>query len=246
MPPDSVQSASTEPSSNGEPPDEDASAGRTGVYVVDDHPPIRRAVTNALESTIDLEVCGHASGLHEAAEQLREHAPDVIVVDLSLPNGHGLELVDWVQARDIRSAVLVLSMHDEAVYAERALRAGASGYLMKTEPLDRLVRAVRRAERGETCLSRQMASRILDGGRGGSEPCFPIDELTGRERQVFELLGAGRSVEEIQEQLDLSRKTVETYRRRAKEKLGCESIPALLQYAVQWTYDPESDLPVEA
>lgn len=244
-----AQSAPSASSSNGEcsgaaeadRSPEDRSSGRTRVFIVDDHPPIRDAVANAVESTIDLAVCGHASGIYEAAERLEECVPDVVVLDLSLPNGHGLELVEWLRDQDAGPEVLVLSMHDETVYAERALRAGAAGYLMKTEPLDRVVQAVRRIMRGETCLSREMTARIFDGRRGTSELSFPVDELTGREKQVFELLGAGRTAEEIQEQLDLSRKTIETYRRRAKEKLGCETIPALLQYAVQWTYGREQD-----
>jgi DNA-binding NarL/FixJ family response regulator len=134
--------------------------------------------------------------------------------------------------------MVVFSMYDEDVYAERAIRAGASGYLMKSEPTENIVEAVRSAHEGEVYLSRKMSSRILNKVAMGqsSEPCFAIDELTDREMAVFQMLGQGYSVQEIQDRLSLSRKTIETYRRRAKEKLGYDTVSELLQYAVQWTY----------
>jgi DNA-binding NarL/FixJ family response regulator len=168
-------------------------------------------------------------------------------VDVSLPDGHGLDLVKALHAQHPDVSILVFSMYDETVYAERALRAGAAGYLMKTEPLDQLVEAIRRVERGETYLSRRMTNRIVRrmGQNGSAEARFSIDELTDRELEIFRMLGQGYSVEDIQEKLDLSRKTVETHRRRAREKLGLDSISALLQYAMQWTYGETNGMDVE-
>ena len=211
-------------------------SGHTSVFLVDDHPSIRNAVHTAIEEQMDLEVVGEAAELEEILDQIEACMPDVLVVDISLPDGHGIDLIQAISEAHPDIVTLVFSMYDETVYAERALRAGASGYLMKTESLDCLVEAVRRVERGEIYLSRSMATQVLSGSRGGGTPSFAIDELTDRELQVFRLLGRGNTVQEIQEQLDLSRKTVETYRRRAKEKLGVESVSELLQQAVQWTY----------
>jgi DNA-binding NarL/FixJ family response regulator len=134
--------------------------------------------------------------------------------------------------------MIVFSMYDENVYAERAIRAGAAGYLMKSEPTKNIIEAIRSAYEGEVYLSRKMSSRILNKVAMGrtAEPSFAIDELTDREMAVFQMLGQGYSVQEIQDRLSLSRKTIETYRRRAKEKLGFDTVSELLQYAVQWTY----------
>mgnify|MGYP003869518321 CR=1 FL=1 len=234
-------------SSNGRPAGDDSS-GQTSVFVVDDHPPIRDAMGDAIDSTIDLQVCGHAERLGEARGQIGETAPDVVVVDISLPDGHGLELVKTVRERRPEIRSVVFSMYDETIYAERALRAGASGYLMKTEPIGDLVEAVRRAERGEITLSRSMTTTVLRTGQkhDASAFSFAIDELTGRERQVLERIGEGQSIEDIQEELGLCRKTVETYRRRAKEKLGLDTVRELVQYAVQWTHGPDPAPPEEA
>jgi DNA-binding NarL/FixJ family response regulator len=206
------------------------------VFLVDDHPSIRKAIGDAVESIIDLEIVGEAGRLDGALDQIAEAAPDVVIIDISLPDGHGLDLIQTLSQTQSDVRTVVFSMYDESVYAERALRVGASGYLMKTESLTDLVEAIRSVERGEMYLSRAMATQVLSGSRGGGTASFAIDELTDRELQVFRLLGRGRTVQEIQDQLDLSRKTVETYRRRAKEKLGVESVSELLQQAVQWTY----------
>jgi len=208
------------------------------VYLVDDHPAIREAIRDTVESTIDMEICGETSSSDEAFRDIEELRPDVAVVDISLNDAHGLDLVQNVRAQypDVRT--LVFSMYDENVYAERAIRAGAAGYLMKSEPTKNIIEAVRSANDGEVYLSRKMSSRILNKVAMGrtSEPSFAIDELTDREMAVFQMLGQGYSVQEIQDRLSLSRKTIETYRRRAKEKLGFDTVSELLQYAVQWTY----------
>jgi len=216
--------------------DDTCSPGHTSVFLVDDHPPVRKAIIDALDSKMDLEVVGEAGQLKGTLDQIADAPPDVVIIDISLPDGHGLDLVKTISQEHPDITTVVFSMYDENVYAERALRAGASGYLMKTESLQDLVEAIRGVERGEVYLSRTMATQILSGQRGGAKPSFAIDELTDREFQVFRLLGRGYTVQDIQDKLDLSRKTIETYRRRAKEKLGFGSVSELLQHAVQWTY----------
>jgi DNA-binding NarL/FixJ family response regulator len=219
-------------------PSNDRSTDHIRVYLVDDHPAIREAIRDTIESTIDMEICGETSSSDEAFREIEELQPDVAVVDISLNDAHGLDLVQNVRSQYPDVRMIVFSMYDENVYAERAIRAGAAGYLMKSEPTKNIVEAVRSAHEGEVYLSRKMSSRILNKVAMGrtSEPSFAIDELTDREMAVFQMLGQGYSVQEIQDRLSLSRKTIETYRRRAKEKLGFDTVSELLQYAVQWTY----------
>lgn len=215
-----------------------SSSDHIRVYLVDDHPAIREAVRDTVEGTIDMEVCGETNAADEAFRDIGELHPDVAVVDISLNDAHGLDLVRNVRSQYPDVRVVVFSMYDENVYAERAIRSGAAGYLMKSEPTHNIVEAIRAADGGEVYLSREMSSRILNKVALGqtSEPSFAIDELTDREMAVFQMLGEGASVQEIRERLSLSRKTIETYRRRAKEKLGFDTVSELLQYAVQWTY----------
>lgn len=186
---------------------------------------------------MDLEVCGETGRADEAFSQIEEIRPDVAIVDISLVDGHGLDLVQNVQAQFPDVRIMVYSMYEEVVYAERAIRAGASGYLMKSAPTEKLIEAIRSVNDGEVFLSRRMSSRILNKVARGetSEASFPIDALTDRELAVFQMLGEGYGVEEIQDRLNLARKTVETYRRRAKEKLDVDTVSELLQYALQWT-----------
>ena len=211
---------------------------RIRVLVVDDHPAIRDAIKDTISTKMDLEVIGEAESGYEAFHIIEKQRPNVAIVDISLKDGHGLDLVQNIRIQYPEVHVVVFSMYDESVYAERAIRAGASSYLMKNESTQTVVDAIRTVVRGEIYLSRQMASRILSKVAVGrsSSPGFAIDELTDREMSVFQMLGQGSSVEEITDRLSLSRKTVETYRRRAKEKLGFETVAELLQYAVQWTH----------
>ena len=211
--------------------------GHIHVFFVEDHPPIREALRERISATMDMEVCGETGEAAEAFGMIEELRPDVAVVDLSLEDAHGLDLIQNIQAQFPEVEVVVYSMYDELIYAERAIRAGASGYVMKEKPTTTLIDAIRTAHDGEVYLSRQMSSRILNRVARGeaAEASFPIDELTDRELAVFQMLGEGYGVSEIQDRLNLARKTVETYRRRAKEKLGVDSVSKLLQYALQWT-----------
>lgn len=219
-------------------PSERRQSDRIRVLVVDDHPAIRDAIKDTISSKMDLEVVGEAESGYEAFHVIEKKSPHVAIVDISLKDGHGLDLVQNIRIQYPEIHVVVFSMYDESVYAERAIRAGASSYLMKSESTQTVVDAIRTVTRGEIYLSRKMASRILSKVAVGrsSSPGFAIDELTDREMSVFQMLGQGNSVEEITDRLALSRKTVETYRRRAKEKLGFETVAELLQYAVQWTH----------
>ncbi len=208
------------------------------VIVVDDHPAIREALSGVINAKMDMVLCGEATSADGAFQLVESIKPDVAVVDISLEDVHGLDLVQNLRAQYPELQVVVFSMYDESVYAERAIRAGASGYVMKSEPTQNVVDAIRCVAQGEIYLSRRMALRILSKvatGRSAS-PGFAIDELTDREMAVFQMLGQGHGVPEIAQRLNLSRKTVETYRRRAKEKLGFASVSELLQYAIQWTY----------
>lgn len=216
---------------------ENRNSSHIAVYLVDDHPAIREAIGDRVEATIDMDVIGETDSADGAFRQIEQLRPDVAVVDISLNDAHGLDLVQNVRAQCPEVQVVVFSMYDENVYAERAIRAGASGYVMKSDPTSNLIEAIRTANDKEVYLSRRMASRILNKVARGETPeaSFPIDDLTDRELAVFQMLGEGYSVSEIQERLNLARKTIETYRRRAKEKLDFDSVSKLLQYAVQWT-----------
>ena len=207
------------------------------VLLVDDHPAIRDAIATVFEDTMDLVVCGQTGSTDQGFRMVESLAPDAVIVDISLEDGYGLDLVRNISAQHFDTKVIVFSMFDEKVFAERALRAGALGYVEKSESTDQLIEAVRTACRGDVYLSSHLTARLIGRVAQGSnsEPRFPIDTLTDRERAVFQMLGKGYSVADIEDRLNLSRKTIETYRRRAKEKLGFDSVSELLQYAVMWT-----------
>lgn len=208
------------------------------VVIIDDHPAIAEALESVIKVQMGMELCGHALTAEEGLSLVAKLKPDVAVVDISLSDAHGLDLVQnlRIQVEDVH--VVVYSMYDDKVYAERALRAGASGYLMKSEPMHHVVSAIRTVAGGDVYVSRSMASRILSKVALGrtSNPMFEVDELTDREMAVFQMLGEGTPVDVITDKLNLSRKTVETYRRRVKEKLGLDSIEELLQYAIEWKH----------
>lgn len=215
------------------------------VLVVDDHPAIREALEDVLAGQEDFSLVGETDTVMEALEIVARELPDVVVVDISLREGHGLDLVTEIRQRFEHIQVVVFSMYDEAAYGERAIRAGAVGYVMKTAPIENVLEAIRQAASGQIYLSRRMASRILTRmvkGKFQPDFKFAIDRLTDRELSVFQMLGEGHSIDEIADRLDLSRKTIEAYRRRAKEKLGLESISEVLQHAVMWTSGRAKDL----
>ena len=228
----SLRSSSVNPSTSSS----SSSGNALEIAIIDDHPPIREAIRLEAESTMDMVVTGETGSLVEASQLIEEQEPDVAVVDLSLNDGHSFELLERVQANHPNTRLVVFSLYDEEVYAERALRAGASGYLMKGSSTSEVLTAVRRVAEGDVYLSTEMRARVLPemGNSQNQEVHFPIDELTDREQQIFQMLGQGSTVEAISDRLGITQKTVHTHRRRAKEKLGYETTDEVITHAAQW------------
>jgi DNA-binding NarL/FixJ family response regulator len=209
---------------------------KRGVLVVDDHPFMRAGIAQLIERQADLRVCGEAGNPAEALQALAKAKPDLILTDLTMPGRSGLEFIKDLRAAHTDVAVLVISMHDEVVYAERALRAGARGYIMKEAGGENLLAAIRQVLRGEIYVSPRMSARILEGfsttrPRGSSSP---IEKLTDREFEVFQLIGQGKSTRDIAQQLHLSTKTVDVHRSNIKAKLELGDVTALIRHAVRW------------
>ena len=205
------------------------------VFLVDDHPIVRQALTELINQQEDMAICGEAEGAAAALRSIAALKPDIAIVDLTLKEGTGLDLVKDLKLRQPELPVLVLSMHDEATYAERLLRSGARGYVMKNEASDKVVAALRRVLAGEVYLSEPMSARVLHKLVGGAAPTVsPVELLSDRELQVFELIGQGVGTRLIAEKLHLSVKTVETYREHIKFKLKLDNATDLLQHAIQW------------
>ena len=207
-----------------------------GVLIVDDHPIVRQGLTQLIDQEDDLHVCGQAEDAHEAMRAIRELSPDMVVVDISLKDTSGIELIKDIKVRCPDLPVLTLSMHDEGVYAERAMRAGARGYIMKQEATERVVTAIRRVLSGEVYVSEGMAAKMVSklvagpAQTGGS----PVDRLSDRELEVFRLIGTGYGTREMAEKLHLSIKTIETYRAHIKDKLDLVDANELLRTAITW------------
>ncbi|MCX5670203.1 MAG: response regulator transcription factor [Planctomycetota bacterium] len=212
------------------------------VLVVDDHPVVRQGMAQLISHEPDLTVCGEAGSVPEALQAIAACHPDVAVVDLSLKGASGLELLKDIKVRYPRLPVLVLSMADENVFAERALRAGARGYMMKEEAAEKVLEAIRCVMAGRIYLSDAMASRLLHQFVDGKSEAgaSPVDGLSDRELEVFQLIGRGLGTGEIARQLHLSPKTIETYRAHIKNKMNLESATELLQHAIQYVQSMRS------
>jgi DNA-binding NarL/FixJ family response regulator len=205
------------------------------ILLVDDHPLTRHGMAQLIGQQPDLIVCGEAGNAEQALESVRALQPDLVLVDVTLPGKPGLELIKDIAALHAGVSVLVVSMHDENLYAERALRAGARGYLMKSTGGEELIRAIRQVLSGEVYASRELAARILDSLSGaGRRPPGVLSILSDREFEVFQLVGEGLTTHEIGARLHISGKTVETHRLRIREKLGLKTPPQLTKYAVRW------------
>ena len=205
------------------------------VLLVDDHPIVRQGLSRILANEPGLAVCGEAESVREARQAVRDLEPDVVVVDLSLKEGDGIELVRELRAHHPALPLLVLSMHDELVYAGRLLAAGANGYIMKHAASEQFIGALRQVLEGGTYLSE--AARASRAGRGGT-PGSPVDALSNRELQVLQMVGRGLSSRQVAEALHLSVKTVETHRQRIKGKLGLRTGAQLVQFAANWVTSP--------
>ena len=209
---------------------------KSKVLIVDDHPIVRQGLSELINHEKDLSVCAQAEDATQAMGAIKSVKPDVAVVDISLKEKSGVELIKDIKAQYPNLPVLVLSMHDESLYAERALRAGARGYIMKHEATEKVVTGIRAVLDGQVFVSDKMAARMvykLVGG-GGASSDSAIDNLSDRELEVFNLIGRGLGTRQIAEKLYLSIKTIETYRSHIKEKLNLASAGELLQYAIQW------------
>src|ERR1700723_3323370 len=209
---------------------------KSKIFVVDDHPIVRQGLGLLINREPDMIVCGAAEEAQSALRAIPTLQPDVLVVDISLNGPDGLELVKTVRMRDANMPILVLSMHDESIYAERALRAGANGYIMKQEATEKVLVAVRRILNGEIYVSDRIANRMLRHYITGSGNLrhSSIADLSDRELEVFRLIGEGHGTRQIAQELHLSIKTVESYQAHIKEKLSLRSARELMQHAIQW------------
>ena len=208
------------------------------VLLVDDHPVLRKGLAQLVSQDPRLVVCGEAEDAPNAIRAIETLQPDFVIMDISLKHGNGIELLKTVKPHFPRLLVLVLSMHDEILYAERSLRAGAVGYLMKDEPAEQLLLAMERVLAGEIFLSDRMKSRMLQqlANRNSKVPASTLDQLTDRELEVFRLIGAGLTTRRIAEELHLSMHTVQAYREFIKAKLNLRNSTELVQHAFHWTH----------
>jgi DNA-binding NarL/FixJ family response regulator len=210
------------------------------ILIVDDHPLVRAGLAQLIGDCPDLEVCAEAADMSEALKQIDSTNPDLAIIDLSLAGGSGLDLIEHIKSRNRNILMLVASMHDEMLYAERVLAAGARGYINKQEAQESIIRAIRQVLSGKVYLSEAMTDRMLSGMVDAGPEKRDIDSLSNRELQVFELIGQGVPSSQIANQLNLSIKTIETHQAHIKRKLGLGSAHELNQRAIRWTMDQES------
>lgn len=219
---------------------------KTSIIIIDDHPIVRHGIAQLINMQKDLLVCGEAKDSTEGWEIIKEKDPDLVIVDLSLENASGLDLIKALSARMPGLPLLVLSMHDENLYAERAIRSGAMGYVMKQEATETLISAIYQVLKGEIFVSEKIKARLLqrllrgESGTNQEEEYTIVGGLTNRELEVFQLIGKGLSTRRIASKLNLSIKTIETHRQNIKQKLNLEDSTELVQQAVQWAQSMEN------
>lgn len=211
------------------------------ILIVDDHPVIRRGMATLIAQQDDFQVCAEADNAQRGLEAMRQHRPDLALVDITLPGTDGLELIKLMLAEQPKLRILVVSMHDESLYALRSLRAGAKGYLMKSEALEQIITAVRKLLAGDIYVTPRFSERLvfraiqsLENGLGS-----PVDRLSDRELEVLRLLGKGLSTRDIAQKLHLSVKTIETHRAHIKEKLGFKEASEMICFAIDWAVHEE-------
>jgi len=206
------------------------------LLIVDDHPMMRQGLAQLINNEADLAVCWEADNAGQAIDVASQSQPDIVLADISLPDKNGLELIKDIHALRPGTLILVVSMHDETLYAERVLRAGARGYIMKQEGGKKLMAAIRMVLSGQIYVSEKISARILEGFSGHrAEAVSPIENLSDREFEVFQLIGRGKGTREIADHLHLSIKTVEAHRGHIKQKLKLKSATDLVREAVRWT-----------
>lgn len=215
---------------------------RTRILIVDDHPAIREGLAARIANQTDMEVCGEAADLSQAIRLLKQLEPDVVIVDIQLKRSDGLQLVRRIKSQNESVGILVWSVYPDKLYAERALHAGALGYINKEHSTGRIVEAIRRIREGQIYLSEEMVQHLLGCAVGGNRNLrqSPIEKLSDRELEVFRHIGEGRTSSEIARLLHISPHTVDTHRQRIKEKLNLASIGELTQAAIRWTLGKET------
>ncbi len=204
------------------------------IFLVDDHPMVREWLSNLLNQTAQFDVIGSSATAREGLASMRTDPPDVAIVDLALQRSSGLDLIKDLGEQLPQVRVVVFSMHEEMFYVERAVRAGARGYVSKREPTDCIIDAVREVAAGEFFASRPILTRLTERMLGGNSDQAAIDSLSDRELEVFRMLGSGVSTRRIADELSISIKTVQAYCARIKEKLGLEDAVELVRHAVRW------------
>jgi len=224
------------------PPNRAAARAKTRVFLVDDHPIVRRGFQLLLSMEPDLIVCGEADSAPAALQKILALKPDVAIVDLALKGGSGLELIKQLRTQALKLKLLVFSMRDEGIFAERALRAGADGYITKEEGTEKAIQAIRALMQGKRYLSAQVADKMMDSLVGNSPRADgTIASLSDRELEVLELIGNGLGSREIAQKLHLSMKTVESHREHIKSKLGLSRATELVSYAFNWFHGVKSE-----
>ena len=214
----------------------------SAILLVDDHPVVRESLALRIQQEDDLTVCAEADGFRSALDAVDIHHPHLAILDMNLPDGHGLELIKEIKARWPEVRTLVFSMNDEMLYAERALRAGAEGYVMKSESPDKVIEAVREVLAGRLAVSANLSQKLLSGAMGQRRRNLsPVETLSDRELEVFRFVGQGACTKEIAQTLHLSIKTIETHRERIKQKLQIGSASELIAAAARWRTENPSN-----
>ncbi len=209
----------------------------SSILIVDDHPLVRAGFAQLIGDAPDLNVCGEAGDMASALQLVDSITPDLAIIDLSLAGGSGLDLIEHIKARNSEILMLVASMHDESLYAERVLAAGARGYINKQEAQEKIIQAIRRVLKGKVYLSEHMTESILNNMVRGSDDKQGINSLSNRELQVFEMIGQGLAPSRMAKQLNLSIKTIETHQAHIKKKLGASSAHQLTHRAIRWVLE---------
>jgi DNA-binding NarL/FixJ family response regulator len=217
-------------------PEVSPAKGMRRLLIVDDHPVFRHGVGQLISKLPEVKICGEAENAQSALQAMRELKPDLALIDVSMPGTNGIELIKLMLAEEPRLIILIVSMHDESLYALRALRAGAKGYVMKQQAMENVLDALRKVISGGIYVSPQFSERLVFKAIQGSDTDLgsPVDKLSDRELEVLQLFGRGKSTREIAECLHLSVKTIETHRAHIKEKLGFKDAEEMVKFAIEW------------
>lgn len=209
---------------------------KTRVFIVDDHPLLRKGLGELINQQLDMIICGEADDAPEALKAICQIQPDLVIVDISLKSQNGIELIKNIKAINPSTQVLVLSMHDESIYALRVLKAGAKAYVMKQEVVDKVMEAIRRIRAGKVFVSERVAAQMLSQVVDGNDPSrnSPVDALSDRELEIVTMIGNGTPTREIAKRLSISIKTVESHRAHIKDKLSLTNATQLVQWCVRW------------